>query len=154
MAWHTGRYDLHLPLIPGTLMGRPSTQETDMAASIKQMNFIKNLFKKASDGTEKLVAAGQDEVVASFAAKVQPLEDILIGVLNDREISGQDARQAIDTLIEVTRQIKVALPKPAQPVGLAALNADKVIPNRFGKKCSCGTMVNPGEGFAALVRGR
>lgn len=80
-------------------------------ASEKQTDFIKRLFTEASEGSTKLIELGQDDVVATFANMVKPLEALLVEVLQGHAVEKREASDAITTLMAVTNMIKTSLPQ-------------------------------------------
>ncbi len=118
-----------------------------MSASFKQINFIKNLFTQAQDLTEQ---SGSHDLAESALA---PIQDIIVSALsNPDNVSGPQARQAIDTLLAFNRKVTGLAAAKTLP-GLAT--AERIIPNKFSKDCAtCGQTVDAQAGHAALIMGR
>lgn len=118
-----------------------------MSASTKQIDFITGLFTEAQAGFE----AAPADLVAALTPKVASIQPTLVAVIQKADVDKTDASFAIGVLLEVTKALKVALAPPL-PVGLAALNPERVIPNRFGAACAlCSVRVETGQGHAALA---
>jgi len=117
-----------------------------MSASTKQIDFITGLFGQAKAGFDEAPA----DVVAALTPKVAGIQSTLIAVVNKQSVDKADASTAISVLIEVNKVLRAALhPLPA---GLAALNPERVIANKFGAACAlCSIRVETGQGHAVLA---
>ena len=119
-------------------------------ATEKQLAFLNRLFDEAMQKSAKVA---DQNVLAEVTASIESVQDVLVLALGNAEISSQDASRAIDTLINVSQKITNVLVR-SEHAGLARLNPQKVIANKFAKDCHfCNVKVAASEGFAVLSNG-
>jgi hypothetical protein len=120
---------------------------TSSTASAKQLSFISSLFSEAKAGFEQADAV----LVDVLTPKIASIQPTLIAVIGKQEVDKVDASFAIGVLIAVRDALFAALAPPL-PAGLAALNPERVIVNKFGAACAlCGARVETGQGHAVFA---
>lgn len=118
-------------------------------ATDRQVAFLVRLFDEAQADCERLVAEGRPEAAEATVAAVTAHAEVIAAVKGGRPVDKFRCSAAIDALLTASR----GRPAAGLPVGLAALGAERVIPNKYAKSCGCGERVDAQAGFAALVRG-
>lgn len=123
-------------------MSRPATP--------KQVRFIESLFAQC----EQALSALDADTASAFIERIVPVQPTIVSALAGHEIDMADASTTIEALMAVQRDAKAKVPAPETPPGIAEMNVERWMPNKYANACSvCSERVAEGQGFVVL-RGR
>ena len=117
-------------------------------ASDKQISFLRSLFEEAQKGFA-LAAESNPELVERLTPDVARVQHTLVAIVGNQPVDKRDASEAISTLKFVSESLRSLVLKATLPPGLASINAERVIVNKFANKCAyCDVVVDTGAGHA------